>query len=113
MALIIISKPIISGLFNYGAFSANDVHMAALAMSAYAIGLPGFVLIKLMQPAFFAAGKPSIVLRISIITVLINISGSLILMPNFGHVGLALATSVSGICAACLLTVIFVDKIGL
>jgi len=106
MALIIISKPIISGLFNYGAFSANDVHMAALAMSAYAIGLPGFVLIKLMQPAFFAAGKPSIVLRISIITVLINISGSLILMPNFGHVGLALATSVSGICAACLLTVI-------
>ena len=100
IALILLAGPIIEGLFGYGAFSIDDAVMAAMALSAYALGLPGFVMVKILQPAFYAAGQPGTVLKISIMTVVINITASLMMMPIFGHVGLALATSLSGLIAA-------------
>ena len=103
VSLIILSGPIIEGLFVYGVFTTDDAVMAAMALSAYALGLPGFVLVKILQPAFYAAGQPGTVLKISIMTVLINIIGSLSMMPLFGHVGLALATSFSGLIAGVLM----------
>ncbi|MGB2457095.1 MAG: murein biosynthesis integral membrane protein MurJ, partial [Candidatus Puniceispirillaceae bacterium] len=99
-ALILLAGPIIEGLFVYGAFLIDDAVMAAMALSAYALGLPGFVMVKILQPAFYAAGQPGTVLKISIMTVVINITASLVMMPIFGHVGLALATSFSGLIAA-------------
>ena len=99
VSLIILAGPIIEGLFVYGAFTIDDALMAAKALAAYAVGLPGFVLVKILQPAFYALGQPGTVLKISIMAIVINISGSLILMPLLGHVGLALATSLSGLMA--------------
>ena len=99
-ALLLIAMPIMTGLFTYGAFVIRDADMAALALMAYAVGLPGFVLVKILQPAFYAAGQPGTVLKISVLTVVVNITGSLLLMPVLGHIGLALATSLSGVVAA-------------
>lgn len=107
-ALAVIAEPIITGLFAYGAFSTSDAGMAAVALLAYAFGLPGFVLIKILQPAFYAAGKPGRVLQLSLLTVAVNISGSLLLMPRLGHVGLALATSVSGLVTALIMAVLLI-----
>ena len=104
--LIILAGPIIEGLFVYGAFGVNDAVRSSMALSAYAIGLPGFVVVKILQPAFYAAGQPGSVLKISIMTVIVNITGSLIMMPLFGHVGLALATSLSGLMAAVVMAVL-------
>ncbi len=106
ISLIILAGPIIEGLFVYGAFTTDDAVMAAMALSAYAFGLPGFVLVKILQPAFYAAGHPGAVLKVSIMTIVINITGSLILMPLFGHVGLALATSLSGLIAGVVMVVL-------
>lgn len=105
-ALICIAEPIISGLFAYGAFSAEDAVVTAIALQAYALGLLGFVATKLFQPAFYAAGQPTTVLRVSIFAVLVNVGGSLILMRIYGHVGLAIATSISGVMAALILGVL-------
>ena len=98
--LIILAEPILKGLFAHGAFTNRDAGMAGFALIAYAIGLPGFVLVKILQPAFYAAGRPGTVLKISAIMVASNIAGSLLLMGPFGHVGLAIATAVSGLLAA-------------
>ena len=98
--LIILAEPILTGLFAHGAFTNRDAGMAGLALVAYAVGLPGFVLVKILQPAFYAAGRPGTVLKISAIMVAANIAGSLLLMGPFGHVGLAIATAVSGLLAA-------------
>ena len=106
ISLIMLAEPIIEGLFVYGAFDIDDAVMAAMALSAYAVGLPGFVLAKILQPAFYAAGEPRIVLKISIMTIVINITGSLIMMPLFGHVGLALATSLSGLMAGIVMVIL-------
>ena len=84
-----------NGLFAYGAFYIH-AKMAAMALAAYGCGLPGFVLVKILQTAFYANGQPGVVLKISLITVAINVAGSLSLMPILGHVGLALATAFLG-----------------
>ena len=81
----------------------SDAKMAAIALTAYGCGLPGFVLVKILQAAFYATGQPAAVLKISLITVAINIAGSLSLMPILGHVGLALTTAVSGTVAAAIM----------
>ncbi len=104
-ALFLLAEPIMLGLFTYGAFAPSDAMLAAVAMVAYAVGLPGFVLIKILQPAFYAASQPAIVLKISIVMVVTNIVGSLLLMGPFGHVGLAMATSGSGLLAAAIMLV--------
>ena len=98
--LALCSLPIIKGLFGYGEFTANDAKMAAMALGAYGCGLPGFVMVKILQTAFYATNQPAMVLKISLITVAINVAGSLSLMPILGHVGLALATAFSGTIAA-------------
>ena len=40
--------------FNYGEFTPRDVHMASLSLMAYAMGLVGFMLIKVLAPGYFA-----------------------------------------------------------
>ena len=98
--LMLCGLPIIKGLFVYGAFTVSDAKMAAMALAAYGCGLPGFVMVKILQTAFYATGQSNVVLKISLITISINVAGSLSLMPILGHVGLALATAVSGTAAA-------------
>jgi putative peptidoglycan lipid II flippase len=66
-----------------------------LALIAYGVGLPAFVGTKILQPAFYAAGQAKLVLKISLVSVLINLCLSLLLMQSLGHAGLALATSLS------------------
>ncbi len=113
-ALLVLALPIVQGLFAHGAFTLADAQMASFALMAYAIGLPGFVLVKILQPAFYAAGQPGLVLRISLVMVAVNIVGSLLLMGPFGHTGLAMATAASGLLAAAIMLVILArrDRLG-
>ena len=103
IGLVLCGLPIIEGLFVYGAFAVSDAKMTAMALAAYGCGLPGFVLVKILQTVFYATGQPTVVLNISLITVATNVVGSLSLMPILGHVGLALATAVSGTVAAAIM----------
>ena len=103
VALILIAPQIVTGLFAHGAFTMADAVHSAAALMAYAMGLPAHIMVKLVQPAFYANSRAGFVLAVSIVTVTVNIGLSLTLMPIFGHVGLALATSVSGYVAAAIL----------
>ena len=104
-ALIMIAPQIIAGLFQHGAFTSAAVTASAAALAAYALGMPAHVMVKILQPAFYAAGRPGFVLGVSVAAVTVNIALSLSLMPVLGHVGLALATSASGLVAAIALAV--------
>ena len=104
-ALVAIAPQIVSGLFAYGAFTAADAAASAAALAAYAAGMPAHIMVKIMQPAFYATGRPGFVLKVSVAAVAVNVALSLSLMPVFGHVGLAAATSVSGFVAAAALLV--------
>lgn len=94
-ALVVIPGPLISVLFERGAFSASDTVQTAAALSAYALGLPAYVLAKALVPGFFARKDTRTPLRISIISLSVNTILNLILMGPLQHVGLALATAIA------------------
>lgn len=109
-AMVILAESIIGGLFGYGAFSVTDIAQASRALAVYALGLPAFVMIKILQAAFYASDRPGLVLRVSLIMVACNIGGSLLLMGPLGHVGLAMATSGAATIAALILMVILIGE---
>lgn len=95
VALYIIPDILIAGLYQRGAFTADTTDQVAKALRYFALGLPAFVLIKVLTPAFFAredTKTPMVWAGLSAIT---NIGLGLLLFREIGFQGLALATSVA------------------
>jgi len=95
MALIVIPWPIVVVLFERGLFDRTSSDATAAALAAFALGLPAFVLVKVLQPAFYAREDMVTPLSMALITVATNIVLALALFWPLGYVGLALATSVA------------------
>jgi len=102
IGLVVLATPILATLFQYGGFTGTDVHMASLSLMAYALGLPGFILVKVLAPGYFARQDIRTPVRIGIIAMLANMLLNvafvvpLVMWAYEGpHVGLALATAVS------------------
>ena len=100
LALAVIPWPIVIVLFERGAFDRAASDATAWALAAYAIGLPAFVLTKILQPAFYAREDTVTPLKMAVAGVVANIVLSLLFFwllraHGFGHVGLAMATSLA------------------
>lgn len=101
VALWLLAEPILAILFQYGAFTDRDVEMAAASLRAYTVGLGGFMLIKVLAPGYYARQDMKTPVKIGIIAMVSNmVLNVLFVFPlmwyfEMGHVGLALATSVS------------------
>jgi putative peptidoglycan lipid II flippase len=94
-ALGVAAVPIVSALFERGAFGAEATRATAAALVAYAIGLPAFVLVKALTPGFFARGDTVTPVKVGIAIVALNLAFNLALTPFLGHVGIALATGLA------------------
>ncbi len=92
---ICLSDSLIALLFEHGRFTSSDTAKTALALKAYAIGLPAYVMVKALMPNFFARGDTTTPVKYSFIVFLTNLIFNLILMKPFGHVGIAIATSIA------------------
>jgi putative peptidoglycan lipid II flippase len=106
IALMAIPHAIIHVLFERGAFSSQDTQATAIALAAFAAGLPAFVMIKVFSPAYFAREDTRTPMWFALISVLVNIVGALILFQFIAYIGVALATTVAGWINALLLAVI-------
>jgi putative peptidoglycan lipid II flippase len=93
VGLVVLAEPILVTLFYYGAFSAYDVRMSAQALAAFALGLPGFILVKVLAPGFYARQDTRTPVRIGAAAMGVNIVLSLLFIRPFAHTGLALAIS--------------------
>lgn len=109
LALMLLAEPILISLFHYGALTDRDTAMAALSLRAYSLGLGAFMLIKVLAPGFYARKDMRTPVRIGVLAMAANMLLNFVfvfpLMHWFGagHVGLALATSVSAFLNAGLL----------
>ncbi len=92
-ALVAIAGPIVAVLFQRGAFTASDTVATAAALAAFALGLPAYVLIKVLAPGFFARQDTATPVRIAVVGLASNIAIMLALIWSLGHVGIALATA--------------------
>src|SRR4051812_4333840 len=95
VALIVSAWPVMSVLFGRGAFDAESVHLSAQALAAYALGLPAFVLVKVVAPAFFARGDTATPVKIGVAAVALNLAMNVAFMLPLQHIGPALATSLA------------------
>ena len=95
LALAVAGQPIMLVLFGRGAFDATAALLSAQALAAYAFGLPAFVLLKVLVPAFFAHGDTGTPVRVGLIAIALNLGLNLALMVPLQHMGPALATSLS------------------
>ncbi len=101
VALMLLAEPILITLFQYDAFTARDVNMAAWSLRAYSLGLIAFMLIKVLAPGYYARQDIATPVAIGIKAMLANmVMNFLFVLPlmylwNIGHVGLALATSLA------------------
>ena len=104
-ALYLIPGQIVAVLYERGAFVPETTVATAAALAAFAVVLPSFVLIKILQPAVFAREDMKTPMWISLISVIVNVVGSLALFSYLGHVGIAFATSLAGWANAILLAI--------
>jgi putative peptidoglycan lipid II flippase len=103
IGLITLAQPILMTLFYRGAFGKSDVIMTTWSLTAYSVGLPGFVLVKVLASGFYSRQDTRTPVKIAVIAMITNISLNLIFIWQLRHAGLALSTALSALLNAGLL----------
>jgi putative peptidoglycan lipid II flippase len=95
VGLIILSRPIIALIYQYGRFTASDTDQTAIALAYYAIGLTAFSTVRVLAPSFFALRDTRIPMIASLLSIVINYAVAKFTVDylNIGHRGLALSNS--------------------
>ena len=94
--LAALSGPIVSVLFERGAFIAADASATAAALAAFALGLPAYVAVRVMQPAFYAREDAKTPMRASLMGAGANLVATVPAFLAAGAAGVALAASLGG-----------------
>jgi putative peptidoglycan lipid II flippase len=105
--LIVLGEPIVRLIYERGKFDATATSMTAIALAGYSIGLTGYAAIKILSPAFYALDDAKTPMIIALASIVVNLLGSYFLREwlsgfgvtpetphGYGHVGVALATSI-------------------
>ncbi|MCC8369295.1 MAG: murein biosynthesis integral membrane protein MurJ [Rickettsia endosymbiont of Oxypoda opaca] len=93
--IIILSHPIIHVIYERGLFTPQDTIYTAEAISAFAFGLPAFILAKILTPIFYANGDTKTPLKITVCSLIVNTLLNIILMVPLKHIGIAVGTSIA------------------
>jgi putative peptidoglycan lipid II flippase len=102
VALAVIALPLVTMLFQYGRFGAEDAWMTRQALIAYSVGLVGMILVKILAPGFYARQNIATPVKIGIVTLVATQLMNLGLVGPLRHAGLALAIGL-GACLNALL----------
>jgi putative peptidoglycan lipid II flippase len=91
LALAVLAVPLLSTLFQHGAFTASDVLHTRQALVAYSIGLSGLILVKVLAPGFYARQDIRTPVKIALFTLLLTQLMNLAFIGWLKHAGLALS----------------------
>lgn len=95
IALFFAAGPLVTSFYVGGNFKASDGATTASVVAALVIGLPAYVLVKVLIPGFFARKDTKTPVYTAAISLLINIALNLLLIPLYGIVGLAVAGAIA------------------
>ena len=93
LGLLLLAEPLLSTLFQYHEFNVQDVQLSAQSLRGYAVGLLGYILIKVLVGGFTARQDMQTPVRYGIYAMIISFGLNFVLVYPFQHAGLALATS--------------------
>jgi putative peptidoglycan lipid II flippase len=110
IGLSICAEHLISTLFQRGEFLYSDVIQASKSLIAFSIGLPFFMMMKVLVPAFFSRKDTKTPMYAAIAALLVNVILNYIfaIKLGYGHIGLALASSIAAILSSSILFIILV-----
>ncbi len=96
VGLVVLAQPIISLIYERGAFDSADRLATAGALQAYGYGLLFYAGLKVLQPAFYAIDKRWFPMIASLIALVVNIgcNYTFVFVFKWGHESLALTTSI-------------------
>ncbi|AYH42937.1 murein biosynthesis integral membrane protein MurJ [Azoarcus sp. DN11] len=103
LALALLAVPLLSTLFQHGAFTAADVQQTRLALVAYSVGLSGLILVKILAPGFYARQDIRTPVKIALITLVATQLMNLAFIVPLRHAGLALSIGLASLLNAALL----------
>lgn len=110
LGLMVLAVPILATVIDNGVNGWHDVEMASLSLMTYALGLPAFIMVKVLAPGFYSRQDTRTPVRIGLISIGANIVCNLVIvLPWYKlgyigpHAGLALSTAISGFVNAGLL----------
>ncbi|MDA9818252.1 murein biosynthesis integral membrane protein MurJ, partial [Flavobacteriaceae bacterium] len=109
-ALFFLSQIIIEVLFQRGQFGQDQTLIVAECLKLYAIALPAYILVKILEPSFFARENTKTPMKIAIVCVVINIICNLLLFKPFGYKGIIIASIFSSYLNLSLLLLILIKK---
>lgn len=110
--LMALNLPIISVLFQRGAFDVRSAVLTAQALFCYALGLWAFSVIRVIVAAFYSLQDARWPMKAAVITLIVNVAASIALMFPLQHNGLALANSLASVINVIILSVVLKKKIG-
>jgi putative peptidoglycan lipid II flippase len=96
VALVVVPIPLITVLFERGAFGTDDTAATALAVAIYGLGLPAFVLQKVLQPIYFAREDTKRPFYYAVVAMVVNAALAVGLAPFIGWIAAALGTTLAG-----------------
>lgn len=102
VGLIMLGEPIVRVLFERGEFTAENTRNVYLGLISFSIGLPAFVLVKILSNFFFAKGDTKTPLKIALYAIVANLILNIILVLYFKkmnyapHAAIPLASSIAG-----------------
>lgn len=97
VVLATLSGPMLSTLFQHGAFNGHSVIMASQSLTAFAIGITPFMLVKIFASGFYARQDMKTPVKIGVVAMIANIALNAALYIPFKHAGIALATSLASL----------------
>ena len=112
IGLFFCAEDIISAIFLRGEFLVLDVYKSSYSLMAFAIGLPFFMLMKVLTPAFFARKDTKTPMFVALISLILNAFLNYILafVFDYGHVGIAIGSSVAALISVLILEVILIKS---
>lgn len=96
LGLFFMAGPILASLFGNGKFSPHDVYMTRLSLMAFSLGLPAFMLTKILATGFYASQNIKIPVKVGIVSMVANSLLCLLFIKPFAHMGLAMASTIAG-----------------
>ncbi len=102
-ALALLAVPLVTTLFHYGAFGAEDVFATRRAVLAYSLGLIGLVMVKVLAPGFYARQDIRTPVKIALMTLGITQLMNFAFIWHLKHAGLALSIGLGACFNAALL----------
>jgi putative peptidoglycan lipid II flippase len=112
IGLALLGVPIIRLIYQHGRFSSHATLETARALSGYSVGLVAYAAIKVIAPAFYVLGQTRVPLIGSLTAVAANLVWNVATFRAFGHVGLALGTSIAALANFSVLAFSFERQVG-